>query len=84
MPLDTGPFAVDDAEIDAVANPSLGHDHVVAKGAFLGSADARQRLPRSGVERVGLELHPDAAQGLEGVPLRYCGRYVCSSTVEDV
>src|SRR5262245_21025288 len=34
MRLNTGPFVVDDAEIDAVANPSLGHDHVVAKGAL--------------------------------------------------
>ena len=84
MRLESGPFVVGDAEVDAVANPSPGHDHVVAKGALLGSADAHQRLPRSGVERVGLELHPDAAQGLEGVPLRYCGRYVCSSAVEDV
>ena len=67
MRLNSGPFVVDDTEIDTMANPPTGHDHVVAKGAFLGGANARQRLPRFGVERIGLELHPDAAQGLEGV-----------------
>ena len=64
----SGPFVVDDTKIDTMANPPAGHDHVIAKRAFLGGADARQRLPRLRVERIGLELHPDAAQGLEGVP----------------
>jgi hypothetical protein len=40
MGLDAGPFIVGDAEIDAVANPPPGHDHVVAKSAFLGGAGA--------------------------------------------
>ena len=40
MGLNAGPFVVSDAEIDAVTNPPAGHEHVVAKGAFLGSANA--------------------------------------------
>src|SRR5215475_7343162 len=67
MCLDAGPFVAGDAEIDAMTNPPAGHDHVVAKDAFLGGANARQGLPRLRVERVGLELHPDAAQGFEGM-----------------
>ena len=67
MCLDSGPFVVGDTEIDAMTNPPTRHDHVVAEGAFLDGPNARQRLPRLGVERVGLELHPDAVQGLEGM-----------------
>jgi len=51
-----------------MTNPPSGHNHVVTKSAFLSGTNARQCLPGIGVERVGLELHPDAAQGLEGVP----------------
>jgi hypothetical protein len=61
------PFAVDDAEVHAVPAPSIRHDHVVAKDAFLGRADAQQRGARAGVQRVGLELDPEQAERLEGV-----------------
>jgi hypothetical protein len=67
MSLNAEPLVLGDAEIDAVANPPIGHEHVVAKSAFFGGANTRQRLPGCGVERVGFELHPDAAQGLEGM-----------------
>src|SRR5262245_41139725 len=63
MRLDSGPFIVGDAEVDAVPDAPTGHDHMIAKGAFLGGANAGQGLARFSVERVGLELYPNAAQG---------------------
>ena len=61
MRLDPGPLVVGDAEIDAVPDAPTGHHHVVAKDAFLGGANTCQGLARCGVERIGLELYPDAA-----------------------
>ena len=62
-----GPFGVDDAEIDAVAQASAGGDDVVAESAFFSSTEAQDSIARACVERVGFEFHAVAVPGFKGV-----------------
>ena len=50
-----------------MSDRAVGHDHVVAEHALECGTDPRQRVARSFVARMGLELDPIGVQGLEGV-----------------
>src|SRR5262245_23260228 len=62
------PLRIDHAEPDAMPDPAGGRDDVVAERPLLLAADPQHRVTRLLVERVGLQLHPHAAERLEGVP----------------
>src|SRR5688500_11763530 len=61
------PLAVEDAEVDRVAQVAVAHDDLGAQGAFFDGAEAENGGTRPGVAGVGLELDADAAEPLERV-----------------
>jgi hypothetical protein len=67
MLLYSGPLRIDDAVVDAMADPAAGHDHMIAKGPFFLPADPQDCLPRPFVERISLELNSDTSPIIERV-----------------
>ena len=65
--LDGRPLLRRDAEVGGMPDGPVGHDHVVPEDALERRADARQRIPRSFVARVRLELDPLRVERLERV-----------------
>src|SRR6266542_1989622 len=65
--LDLRPFFGDDAEVGGVADRTVGHDHVVAEDPLECRADAGERVARSFVVVMGLELDPVGSERLERV-----------------
>src|SRR5437870_5652561 len=62
------PLVVEDAEAHRVPQGAALADHVLAERAFLLRSEAQDGGSRTLVQRVGLELDPDASQLLERVP----------------
>src|SRR5262245_4316677 len=65
--LHAGPLVVEDAEVHRVARDPALVEQVLAQDALLDAADPPDRRARGLIERVRLELDPDAPPGLEGV-----------------
>jgi hypothetical protein len=62
-----GPVFAGDAEPDAVAEGAVGHEVVVAEGAFVDGADGLHGVLRLQVFVVGLESYAVEVEGFEGV-----------------
>lgn len=65
--LNCWPFVRKDGVHDGVAFEAVGHDHVVAEGAFFQRSEFLDGALAMEVARIGLELNADAAEGFEGV-----------------
>src|SRR6266540_190126 len=63
--LDLGPLLRDDTEVGGMADRTVGHDHVVAEDPLERRTDAGERVARSFVVVMGLELDPVGAERLE-------------------
>lgn len=67
MGADFGPVFADDGEPDAVAVGAVGHEVVVAEGAFVGGSEFAEGGLRLFVLVVGLEGYAVEVEGVEGV-----------------
>src|SRR4051794_13259415 len=65
--LDARPLFLDDAVVRRVPAPTALRDHVVAQSPLLDRTDAEQRVARTLVEGVGLELDAQGAKRVERV-----------------
>src|SRR3990170_6655167 len=67
MRLHRRPLVVNDAEVHRIPDASAGQNHVMAEDALLFRPNPQEGLSGSLIQRVGLELHTDAAERPEGV-----------------
>jgi hypothetical protein len=67
IPFYIGPFGVDDAEPDSVADAAALGDEVVAEDAFLFGADTEDGGARLHIQDVGFEFDAEAVQVFEGM-----------------
>ena len=67
MGFDGGPVFLGDAEPEAVAGGAVGHEVVVAEGAFVEGADGFDGVLGAEVFVVGLEGYAVEVEGFEGV-----------------
>src|SRR5262249_1067273 len=56
-----GPFRIQNAEVDRIADPASPGEPVFAQGAFLLGAQTKDGIARAFVQRIGLQLHADAS-----------------------
>src|SRR5205814_4146949 len=63
--LHTGPFRIQNAEVNRIALPAVIRQHVLAQRPFLFSAQTKDSLPRALVQRVSLEFDAKALPNFE-------------------